>query len=153
SAAFAGAASGTMLRGYDGNPQICGWPSRSDFRLIGIRNRNTKGHCSQSFACSPKRKRTCQERDRRPGARRPRRPTHTSVKVDMPRIVLTLTRPPSDTSAEQTPQSAGPPLCGTGNTDYLCGNCGFVIASGIGPGQLVAVDTAICSACGAENEF
>jgi hypothetical protein len=42
---------------------------------------------------------------------------------------------------------------GTGDTDYLCGNCGFVIASRIGPGQRVAMDTAICSAYGAENEF
>jgi hypothetical protein len=50
-------------------------------------------------------------------------------------------------------QSAGPLLRGTGDTDYLCGNCGFVIASGMGPKQFVPVDSATCSACGAENEF
>ena len=71
----------------------------------------------------------------------------------MPTIVLKLTRAPSDTRVEQTPQTAGPLLRGTGDTDYLCGNCGFVIAWGIGPGQRVAVETPTCSACGAENEF
>ena len=70
----------------------------------------------------------------------------------MPTIVLKLMRAPSDPSVEQTPQTDGPLLRGAGDTDCLCGNCGFVIASGIGPGQRVAVDTAICSACGAENE-
>jgi ribosomal protein S21 len=68
-------------------------------------------------------------------------------------IVLKLTCAPSDTSVKQTPQTAGPLLRGTGDTDYLCGNCGFVIASGMGQGQRVAVDRATCSACGAENEF
>ena len=71
----------------------------------------------------------------------------------MPTIVLKLTRAPWDISVEQTAQSAGPLLRGTGDTDYLCGNCGFVIASGIAPGQRVAVDIATCSACGAENEL
>ena len=71
----------------------------------------------------------------------------------MPTIVLKLTHAPSNTRVEQTPQSAGPLLRGTGDTDYLCGNCGFVIASGIGSGQRVMVDIATCSACGAENEF
>lgn len=71
----------------------------------------------------------------------------------MPTIVLKLTRTPLDTSVKQTPQTAGPLLRGTGDTDYLCGNCGFVIASGIGPEERVAEDTATCSACGAENEF
>ena len=71
----------------------------------------------------------------------------------MPTIVLKLTPAPSDTGLEQAPQSAGPLLRGNGDTDYLFGNCGFVIASGIRPKQRVAVDTATCSACGAENEF
>jgi hypothetical protein len=66
----------------------------------------------------------------------------------MPTIVLKLTRAPLDTSVEQTPQCAG-----TGDTDYLCSNCGFVIASGIGPRPRVVVDIATCSACDAENEF
>src|SRR5436309_2788258 len=57
----------------------------------------------------------------------------------MPTVVLKLSRAPSDASREQTPQAAAPLLRGTGDTDYLCGNCGFVIASGIGPRQRVAV--------------
>jgi hypothetical protein len=68
-------------------------------------------------------------------------------------IVSKLRRAALDTSGEQTPQTAGPLLRGTGDTDYLCGNCGFVIASGIAPRQCVAVDAAIYSACGAENEL
>ena len=71
----------------------------------------------------------------------------------MPTIVLKLRPAPLDTGAEQPPQTAGPLLRGTGDTDYLCGNCGFVIASQMGPGQRVAIDIATCSACGAENEF
>jgi hypothetical protein len=71
----------------------------------------------------------------------------------MPTIVLKLMRAPSDTSVEQAPQSAGPLLRGTGDTDYPRGNYGFVTASGIRQKQCVAVDTATCSACGAENEF
>jgi hypothetical protein len=71
----------------------------------------------------------------------------------MPAIVLKLTRVSSDTGVPQAPETAGPLLRGTGDTDYLCGNCGFVIASGMGPGQRVAIETATCSACGAENEF
>jgi predicted RNA-binding Zn-ribbon protein involved in translation (DUF1610 family) len=71
----------------------------------------------------------------------------------MPTIVLKLTRAPSDTNVQQTLESAGPLLRGTGDTDYLCGNCGFVIASGIGPSQRVMMDIATCSACGAENEL
>ena len=42
---------------------------------------------------------------------------------------------------------------GNGDTDYLCGSCGAVIAAEMGPRQHVIVDTATCSACGAENEF
>jgi len=53
----------------------------------------------------------------------------------------------------QTFETAGPLLRGSGDTDYLCGNCGFVIASGMGPGQRVAIETAICPACGAENQL
>ena len=41
----------------------------------------------------------------------------------MPTVVLKLTRAPSDASTEQTPQAAAPLLRGTGDTDYLCGNC------------------------------
>ena len=42
---------------------------------------------------------------------------------------------------------------GTGDTDYVCGGCGYVIAASMGPTQRVIVDTTICAGCGAENEF
>jgi len=35
----------------------------------------------------------------------------------------------------------------------LCGNCGAVIALGMGPTQRVPFDSTTCSACGAENQF
>jgi hypothetical protein len=71
----------------------------------------------------------------------------------MPTIVLKPRHAPTNINPEQAPQSAGPLLRGTGDIDYLCGNCGFVIASGIGPRQRSLVEIATCSACGAENEF
>ncbi len=71
----------------------------------------------------------------------------------MPTIVLDLRRVPSDSSAPQGAETAGPLLRGAGDMDYLCGNCGFVIAAGMAPGQRVAMETVTCSACGAENEL
>jgi rubrerythrin len=71
----------------------------------------------------------------------------------MPAIPLKLTRRSPEIGAEQTSPTPGPLLRGAGDTDYVCGNCGFVIASRIAPGQRVAIDTATCPACGAENEF
>jgi len=71
----------------------------------------------------------------------------------MPTIVLKIKHAATDTSDRQPSPSAGPLFRGTGDTDYVCGNCGFVIASGMGPNQRVLVDTTTCSACGTENEF
>jgi hypothetical protein len=71
----------------------------------------------------------------------------------MPTIVLKITHSATNASDRQLPESAGPLFSGTGDTDYLCGNCGFVIAAGMGPKQRVSVESAACSACGAENEF
>jgi hypothetical protein len=71
----------------------------------------------------------------------------------MPTISLKVTRAPSG-SADHAAHELGKPLFrGTGDTDYLCGNCGSVIAASMGPAQRVIIDSAICSACGAENEF
>jgi DNA-directed RNA polymerase subunit RPC12/RpoP len=61
----------------------------------------------------------------------------------MPSVVLKVRRPPSSGTDDATP----------GGTDYVCGSCGVVIAEGMGPNQHVIVDTAVCSGCGAENEF
>jgi hypothetical protein len=71
----------------------------------------------------------------------------------MPSISLKVTRAPPDQPGTAASDSSKPLLRGTGDTDYLCGNCGAVIASGIGPTQRVPFDSATCAACGAENEF
>ena len=71
----------------------------------------------------------------------------------MPSIALKVTNPPSPAAPHQTPSDVRPLFQGNGDTDYVCGNCAAVIASGMGPTQHVIVDTTICAACGAENEF
>jgi DNA-directed RNA polymerase subunit RPC12/RpoP len=71
----------------------------------------------------------------------------------MTSISLKVKRPPAGDAGEAHPDSAKPLFRGTGDTDYLCGNCGAVIALGIGPTQRVPFHSAVCSACGAENEL
>ena len=71
----------------------------------------------------------------------------------MPAITLKVTRAPPGGTDHVVPEAAKPLFRGAGDTDYLCGNCGAVIALGIGPTQRVPFDSTICSACGAENEF
>jgi hypothetical protein len=71
----------------------------------------------------------------------------------VPTISLKVTRAPPDGAARHTPELDKPLFRGTGDTDYLCGNCGLVIAASMGPAQRVIIDVATCSACGAENEF
>jgi hypothetical protein len=69
----------------------------------------------------------------------------------MTTVLLRVTRPA--TGEHHPPELVRPLFRGTGEDDYLCGNCGAVIASHMGPRQRVTVDVATCSACGAENEF
>ena len=71
----------------------------------------------------------------------------------MPSISLKVTRPPSRDASDAVSGTAKPLFRGTGETDYLCGHCGAVIALGIGPTQRVPFHSSICAACGAENEF
>ena len=71
----------------------------------------------------------------------------------MPTMSLKIKRPPSSATDLGTPERGKPLFRGTGDTDYLCGSCGSVIAASMGPNQRVIVDVAICAACGAENEF
>jgi rubredoxin len=71
----------------------------------------------------------------------------------MPTISLKVTRPASEAADQVPPELAKPLFRGNGDMDYLCGNCGYVIAASMGPTQRVIVDVATCSACGAENEF
>ena len=66
---------------------------------------------------------------------------------------LKITRPPSSAADLGTPELGKPLFRGSGDTDYLCGSCGSVIAASMGPNQRVIVVVAICAACGAENEF
>lgn len=71
----------------------------------------------------------------------------------VPTISLKVTHVPPGAAARPTPQFDKPLFRGTGDTDYLCGNCGAAIAASMGPAQRVIIDAATCSACGAENEF
>jgi hypothetical protein len=71
----------------------------------------------------------------------------------MSTISLRVTGAPAGAVNDVAPGLGKPLFRGTGDTDYLCGNCGNVIAASMGPAQRVIVDSAICSACGAENEF
>jgi hypothetical protein len=68
-------------------------------------------------------------------------------------VRLKVTRAAADGFADPPPGSARPLFRGNGDTDYLCGNCDAVIAAGMAPGERVIVDTAVCAACGSENEF
>jgi hypothetical protein len=71
----------------------------------------------------------------------------------MPSIVLKVTQPAPDAGEHSPPESAGPLFRGNGDTDCLCGQCAFVIVSGIGPTQHVSVESTTCPSCGAVNEF
>ena len=71
----------------------------------------------------------------------------------MPSIALKVTRAAAGTIDPVAVQSAKPLFRGNGDTDYLCGSCGAVIAANMAPRQHVIVDTTVCSACGSENEF
>jgi hypothetical protein len=71
----------------------------------------------------------------------------------MPTMSLKVTRLPSGAADPGVPEPGKPLFRGTGDTDYLCGNCGSVIAASMGPAQRVIVDATTCAACGAENEF
>jgi predicted RNA-binding Zn-ribbon protein involved in translation (DUF1610 family) len=70
----------------------------------------------------------------------------------MESVRLKVTRPPTSDHGVATP-SVKPLFEGNGDTDYVCGNCGAVIAARMAPSQHVIVDTTVCSGCGAENEF
>ena len=71
----------------------------------------------------------------------------------MPSIALKVTRASAAGGEAIAPQPGKPLFRGTGDTDYVCGECGYVIAASMGPTQRVIVDKTICAACGAENEF
>jgi hypothetical protein len=71
----------------------------------------------------------------------------------MPSIALKVTRASAAAGDVVASQPGKPLFRGTGDTDYVCGQCGFVIAASMGPTQRVIVDSTVCAGCGAENEF
>lgn len=71
----------------------------------------------------------------------------------MPSISLKVTHPPTDGRNRPFVEPVKPLFRGSGDTDYLCGNCGAVLAASMGPRQHVIVDSVTCLGCGAENEF
>ena len=78
--------------------------------------------------------------------------------VGMPTIELKVISAPAadrgvSEASPQTAQGAGPLFRGNGDVDYLCGSCGFVVASGMSPEQRVPFGSSTCPACGATNEF
>ena len=71
----------------------------------------------------------------------------------MTSITLKITHAPSENDDREIPRRAGPLFRGNGDIDYVCGNCGFAIASGMGPAQHFMLAQATCPACGATNEL
>ena len=71
----------------------------------------------------------------------------------MPSIGLKITRASGGARDGAVPPQGKPLFRGTGDTDYVCGECGYVIAASMGPTQRVIVDKTVCAGCGAENEF
>ena len=71
----------------------------------------------------------------------------------MPTVPLKVMRPSTIAAGNVALHEVKPLFRGTGDTDYVCGGCAAIIASGMGPTQHVIVDSAVCTACGTENEF
>jgi hypothetical protein len=64
------------------------------------------------------------------------------------KVIRDATIPPPWTA----PPSAGPLFTGSGDIDYVCGSCDFVIAAKMGPGQRITPLEPECPCCGAVNE-
>ena len=70
----------------------------------------------------------------------------------MPQIKLKVVRDAIAPPPWSAPPGAGPLFTGSGDTDYVCGVCEFVIAARMGAGQRVASIETECPSCGAVNE-
>ncbi len=70
----------------------------------------------------------------------------------MPKIKLRVIRDPMTPPPWNPPPGAGPLFTGTGDTDYVCGSCEFIIAAKMGQGQRIAAIETNCPCCGAVNE-
>ena len=71
----------------------------------------------------------------------------------MAKIKLKVIRDSAMPPPWSAPSGAGPLFTGSGDTDYVCGNCEFVIASQIAPGQRLPPMETTCPCCGAINEI
>jgi hypothetical protein len=71
---------------------------------------------------------------------------------EMPQIKLKIVRDAILPPPWMAPAGAGPLFTGSGNTDYVCGVCEFVIAASIASAQRIASIETECPACGAVNE-
>ena len=70
----------------------------------------------------------------------------------MPQIKLKVVRDAVLPPPWIAPTGSGPLLTGSGETDYVCGVCEFVIAASIGSAQRIASIETECPCCGALNE-
>ena len=70
----------------------------------------------------------------------------------MPQIKLKVIRDTVSPPPWVVPPGAGPLFTGSGDTDYVCGVCEFVIAANIGSGQRIPSTETECPCCGAVNE-
>lgn len=68
-------------------------------------------------------------------------------------VTLKVTRLGPESDGQELQARGGPLFQGSGDIDYLCGNCGFVIVAGFSAQQHVTVDSTSCPTCGATNEF
>ena len=70
----------------------------------------------------------------------------------MAKIKLKVIRETTMPPPWSAPSGAGPLFTGSGDTDYVCGTCEFVIAANIGPGQRITPIETNCPCCGAVNQ-
>jgi hypothetical protein len=70
----------------------------------------------------------------------------------MPQVKLKVVRHAILPSPWTAPAGAGPLFTGSGDTDYVCGVCEFVIAASIGLAHCIASIETECHCCGAVNE-
>src|SRR5215471_881161 len=70
----------------------------------------------------------------------------------LPTIPLKVTRPSSSAADHAAPELGKPLFRGTGDTDYVCGNCGAVIAASMGPAQRAGQKTSFRLICGPEAQ-
>jgi len=71
---------------------------------------------------------------------------------EMPQIKLKVVRGATLPPPWTAPAGARPLITGSGDTDYVCGVCEFIIAASIGSAQRIASIETERPSCGAVNE-